>query len=88
MTKTFEELGLSAQLTKALTENGFKAPFPIQETAIPLILHGKDVVGQAHTGTGKTASLWPTHIATDQTRRPGAGLDTCSDKRTCGAGDR
>jgi ATP-dependent RNA helicase DeaD len=48
---------LSAQLTKALAENGFKAPFPIQETAIPLILQGKDVVGQAHTGTGKTAAF-------------------------------
>src|ERR671920_2164986 len=57
MTKTFEQLGLSAQLTKALTENGFKAPFPIQETAIPIILQGKDVVGQAHTGTGKTAAF-------------------------------
>jgi ATP-dependent RNA helicase DeaD len=57
MTKTFEELGLSAQLTRALAENGFKAPFPIQETAIPLILQGKDVVGQAHTGTGKTAAF-------------------------------
>ncbi|MBD0299260.1 MAG: DEAD/DEAH box helicase, partial [Nitrososphaera sp.] len=57
MAKTFEELGLSAQLTKALAENGFKAPFPIQETAIPLILQGKDVVGQAHTGTGKTAAF-------------------------------
>ena len=32
-------------------------PFPIQETAIPLILQGKDVVGQAHTGTGKTAAF-------------------------------
>ncbi|HJU33536.1 MAG TPA: DEAD/DEAH box helicase [Nitrososphaera sp.] len=57
MAKTFEELGLSAQLTRALSENGFKAPFPIQETAIPLILQGKDVVGQAHTGTGKTAAF-------------------------------
>jgi len=57
MAKTFEELGLSAQLTRALTENEFKAPFPIQETAIPLILQGKDVVGQAHTGTGKTAAF-------------------------------
>jgi ATP-dependent RNA helicase DeaD len=57
MTKTFEELGLSAQLTKALSENGFEAPFPIQETAIPLVLEGKDVVGQAHTGTGKTAAF-------------------------------
>jgi ATP-dependent RNA helicase DeaD len=57
MTKTFQELGLSAELTRALTENGFEAPFPIQEAAIPLILQGKDVVGQAHTGTGKTAAF-------------------------------
>jgi ATP-dependent RNA helicase DeaD len=57
MTKTFEELGLSAQLTKALSEIGFEAPFPIQEAAIPLVLEGKDVVGQAHTGTGKTAAF-------------------------------
>jgi len=57
MTKTFEELGLSAQLTKALSENGFETPFPIQEAAIPLVLEGKDVVGQAHTGTGKTAAF-------------------------------
>src|SRR5688500_20400977 len=62
MTKTFEELGLSAQLTKALAENGFKAPLPIQETAIPLILQGKDVVGQAHTGTGKTAAFGLTKL--------------------------
>src|SRR5437870_10734026 len=57
MTKTFEELGLSAQLLRALSENGFEAPFPIQEAAIPLVLEGKDVVGQAHTGTGKTAAF-------------------------------
>jgi len=57
MTKTFQELGLSAELTRALSENGFEAPFPIQEAAIPLILQGRDVVGQAHTGTGKTAAF-------------------------------
>ena len=57
MTKTFEELGLSAELTKALSENGFEAPFPIQEAAIPLVLEGRDVIGQAHTGTGKTAAF-------------------------------
>jgi ATP-dependent RNA helicase DeaD len=57
MTKTFEELGLSAELIRALSENKFDAPFPIQEAAIPLILQGKDVVGQAHTGTGKTAAF-------------------------------
>src|SRR6185436_8705065 len=57
MTKTFEELGLSADLMRALKENKFESPFPIQEAAIPLILQGKDVVGQAHTGTGKTAAF-------------------------------
>lgn len=57
MTKKFEELGLSAELSRALSENGYEAPFPIQEAAIPLILEGKDVIGQAHTGTGKTAAF-------------------------------
>ena len=57
MTKTFEELGLSPELTRALKENGYETPFPIQEAAIPLVLAGKDVVGQAHTGTGKTAAF-------------------------------
>lgn len=57
MAKTFEELGLSADLTRALKENGYEAPFPIQEAAIPVVLEGKDVVGQAHTGTGKTAAF-------------------------------
>ena len=57
MTKTFEELGLSAELVKSLGENGFEAPFPIQEAAIPLVLEGRDVIGQAHTGTGKTAAF-------------------------------
>ena len=45
MTKTFEELGLSVELKRALSENKFEAPFPIQEAAIPFILQGKDVVG-------------------------------------------
>src|ERR1041385_1959100 len=57
MAKTFEELNLSAELLRALKENGYEAPFPIQEAAIPVILQGKDVVGQAHTGTGKTAAF-------------------------------
>ncbi|MGH9975381.1 MAG: DEAD/DEAH box helicase [Nitrososphaeraceae archaeon] len=57
MTTKFEELGLSAEITKALRENGFEAPFPIQQEAIPFILRGIDVIGQAHTGTGKTAAF-------------------------------
>ena len=54
---SFKELGLSAEVLRALDENGFKDPFPIQELSIPLILKGKDVIGQAHTGTGKTAAF-------------------------------
>ena len=47
---SFQELGLSAEVLRALNENGFKDPFPIQELSIPLILKGMDVIGQAHTG--------------------------------------
>jgi ATP-dependent RNA helicase DeaD len=54
---SFQQLGLSAAVIKALKENGFEAPFPIQEEAIPLVLKGIDVLGQAHTGTGKTAAF-------------------------------
>lgn len=57
LTTRFEELGLSAEIIKALKENRFDAPFPIQQEAIPFILRGIDVIGQAHTGTGKTAAF-------------------------------
>jgi ATP-dependent RNA helicase DeaD len=57
LTTKFEELGLGAEVIKALKENGFEAPFPIQQQAIPFILRGIDVIGQAHTGTGKTAAF-------------------------------
>jgi ATP-dependent RNA helicase DeaD len=45
------------EFVRALEDNGFDIPFPIQETAIPSILKGVDVIGQAHTGTGKTAAF-------------------------------
>jgi ATP-dependent RNA helicase DeaD len=54
---TFEQLGLSKEIIKALRENGFESPFPIQHEAIPPILKGLDIIGQAHTGTGKTAAF-------------------------------
>ena len=57
MTKTFQELGIDVDTTRALKENGYEDPFPIQQEAIPLMLRGIDVVGQAHTGTGKTAAF-------------------------------
>ena len=54
---TFTEFNLKEQLQKAIEEAGFKEPSPIQQQAIPVILEGRDIVGQAHTGTGKTAAF-------------------------------
>ena len=56
MTRLFDELGLNKELLLALKESEYTTPFPIQEKAIPTILQGNDVIGQAHTGTGKTAA--------------------------------
>jgi ATP-dependent RNA helicase RhlE len=53
---TFKDLNLSKQLLNALTDIGFDSPTPIQEKAFPVIMSGKDVVGIAQTGTGKTFS--------------------------------
>ncbi len=53
----FEQLGLSAELLKAISDSGYKHPTPIQSQAIPVILDGKDVMGAAQTGTGKTAGF-------------------------------
>ncbi len=52
----FSKLGLSAALLKALTEQKYTQPYPIQQQAIPAILDGKDILGIAQTGSGKTAS--------------------------------
>lgn len=53
----FEELGLSEQILKAITEMGFEEASPIQAQAIPVQLQGTDIIGQAQTGTGKTAAF-------------------------------
>ncbi|KAJ4880783.1 DEAD-box ATP-dependent RNA helicase 16 [Raphanus sativus] len=52
--KSFEEIGLDPRLIRALTKKGIEKPTPIQQTAIPFILEGKDVVAKAKTGSGKT----------------------------------
>jgi len=54
---TFDELGLGAEVLKAVAETGYTEPTPIQAQAIPFVLAGRDVLGIAQTGTGKTASF-------------------------------
>jgi ATP-dependent RNA helicase RhlE len=53
----FEELGLSAELLRAIDKQGYREATPIQQQAIPLVLAGKDVLAGAQTGTGKTAGF-------------------------------
>ena len=54
---TFKDLGLSEPVLEALRDVGYESPSPIQEQAIPELLQGHDVIGQAQTGTGKTAAF-------------------------------
>ena len=54
---TFASLGLSAPILKAVAEQGYETPSPIQEKAIPAVLEGQDVMAAAQTGTGKTAGF-------------------------------
>jgi superfamily II DNA/RNA helicase len=56
-TITFDDLGLSAETLRAVHESGYNTPTPIQAQAIPEVLKGRDVLGIAQTGTGKTASF-------------------------------
>jgi len=54
---TFSELGLSDEVLRAVDDAGYTTPTPIQEMAIPIVLQGRDLLGCAQTGTGKTASF-------------------------------
>ena len=57
MITSFSEFGLAEPIERAVTELGYKQPTPIQVEAIPLVLQGRDVMGAAQTGTGKTAGF-------------------------------
>lgn len=72
---TFEELDLSPQLLKALAKKGYKRPTAIQIETIPVAMEGRDLLGSAPTGTGKTAAfLLPAiqHLLDYPRRKPGA----------------
>lgn len=57
MTMHFDDFNISNEIKRAIKEIGFEEPSPIQQKAIPVILEGGDVIGQAQTGTGKTAAF-------------------------------
>ena len=67
-TVRFEELNLYPQLLRAIKEMGFEEATPIQAQAIPVVMSGVDVIGQAQTGTGKTASFGIQAIVLSPTR--------------------
>lgn len=54
---SFNDLGLNANIAKAVSDLGFETPTPIQAKAIPVLISGRDLIGQAQTGTGKTAAF-------------------------------
>lgn len=56
-TKNFQDLGIIDSLCNACTALGYKSPTPIQREAIPLALQGRDIIGLAETGSGKTAAF-------------------------------
>src|SRR5258707_11740654 len=56
-TASFRDLALSEPVLLALADVGYESPSPIQAQTIPVLLAGKDMLGQAHTGTGKTAAF-------------------------------
>ncbi len=70
---SFDSLGLSAELVRAVTDHGYTTPTPIQSRAIPLILAGRDVLAGAQTGTGKTAGFVLPMLHRLRAQRPAGG---------------
>jgi len=67
---SFTELGLSAELLRAVSEQGYSEPTPVQRQAIPVIMEGRDVLAGAQTGTGKTAGFTLPLLHRLQGRKP------------------
>ena len=89
---TFNELNLSAPLLRAIAEAGYETPSPIQAKAIPPVLEGRDLMGCAQTGTGKTAAFRAAHAGPPPRRQaPQAGCHPGTDAHPhpgAGAPDR
>src|SRR5215813_8208743 len=68
---SFTSLGLGAPIVDALTQLGYEAPTPIQARTIPALLDGRDLIGQAQTGTGKTAAFSLPLLARLDLSKPG-----------------
>ncbi len=61
---SFDSLGLNPEILRAIAEQGYVEPTPIQQQAIPAVLQGRDLMASAQTGTGKTAGLYPAAAGT------------------------
>jgi ATP-dependent RNA helicase DeaD len=83
MTTDFSSLNLRDEIMQAITELGYAEPTPIQSGMIPLMLTGVDVVGQAQTGTGKTAAFALPILHNYQKQKKSAGVGACTHPRAC-----
>ena len=70
---SFDNLGLSAELLRAVSDQGYSVPTPIQSKAIPVVLQGRDVLAAAQTGTGKTAGFTLPLLQLLSARKPAGG---------------
>ncbi|NLB42214.1 MAG: DEAD/DEAH box helicase, partial [Clostridiales bacterium] len=69
--KSFEQLELSSKVLRAIEDMGFEEPSKIQQDAIPTLLEGKDLIGQAQTGTGKTLAFGAPILSMERENKKG-----------------
>lgn len=88
-TVRFEEMGLSEEIQKAVRYMGFEEASPIQAKAIPAMISGIDLIGQAQTGTGKTAAFGiPILEKVDPKLKKLQAIVLCPIQRACNPGGR